>query len=247
MKLRAEKKMRKHLIEQLKARKVLGARIAQGFKSAQDLQKLNLAPQVFMYKNMFSGQVLYSQTPGYHQDQIDEQFVRPNWENRKPSRRNDMWRIMCVVNFASYEYAVAAYEGLVQLRKVRDTMSRAEAKQTRKLNEDGNIWYYGQYRPTYSQEAVADLAHVIEEFELENTTAMWESLWRKGEEEHWRQDLVQHDVLPLTNPRFETVMLDELREKALHAFAQERELSQNTELVEGRPTDNVDITEGLPV
>lgn len=238
MKLRAEKKMRKHLIEQLKTRKVLGARIAQGFKSPEELKKLNLGPQVFLYKNMFSGQVLYSQTPGYHQDQIDEQFIRPNWENRKPSRRQDYWRIMCVVNFASYEYAVAAYEGLVHLRKIRDTLPRSEMKSMRKLNDDKNIWYYSQYRPTYSQEAVADLAHVIEEFELENTVAMWESLWRKGEDKHWREDLVQHDVLPTSNPRFETVMLDELREKALQAFAQERTR------MEGRPT-NENLTEGL--
>lgn len=230
--------MRKHLIEQLKLRKVNGARIAQGFKTAQALELLNLAPQVFLYKNMFSGQVLYSQTPGYHQDQIDEQFVRPNWENRKPSRRNDMWRIMCVVNFSSYEYAVAAYQGLVHLRKVRDTLSRAEVKSMRLLNNDKNIWYYGQYRPTYSQEAVADLAHVVDEFSLEKTVAMWENLWRKGADENWRVDLIRHEVLPTTNPRFQTVMLDELREMALEAFAQERGKSND------RPVHN-NLLEGL--
>ena len=233
MKLRAEKKMRKHLLEQLKLRKVLGARIAQGTKTAEDLQKLQLAPQVFLYKNMFSGQVLYSQTPGFHQDQIDEQFVRPNWENRKPNRRNDMWRVMCVATFSNYEYAVAAYEGLVHLRKLRSTMPRAEGKAQRKLNDDGNIWYSGQYRPTYSQEAVADLAHVIDEFELENTSAMWESLWRKGDDEHWRTDLVEHDVLPTTNPRFQTVMLNELRQRAVDAFARQR-----AELAEGANGEN---------
>lgn len=226
MRLRAEKKMRKHLMEQLKARKVLGSRLAKGIKTEQDLARLNLAPQVFMYKNLFSGQVLYSQVPGYHQEQIDAQFQRPNWENRKPSRRNDLWRVMCVVNFSSYEYAVAAYHGLVQLREARDIHLLKEAKAMRKKNEDGNTWYSAQYRPTHAQEAVADLAHVIEEFELENTTAFWESLWRKGEDSHWRADLVAHDELPAYNPKYESILLDEMRGLALAEFAKLREAEE---------------------
>lgn len=223
--------MRKHLIEQLKARKILGARIAQGEKSELELQQLKLAPQLFMFKNLFSGQVLYSQVPAYHQDQIDAQFLRPNWENRKPGRRNDLWRIMCVVNFANYEYAVAAYKGLLQLREARDIHLKKDAQAMRKKNDDGNTWFSGQYRPTYTQEAVADLAHVIDEFELDNTTAFWESLWRKGEDEHWRADLVQHDELPVFNPKYQSVMLDEMREMALEAFAQEREAGEVGETV----------------
>ncbi|QBM86145.1 Transcriptional regulation of recombination [Metschnikowia aff. pulcherrima] len=223
VKMRAEKKMRQFLMKQIKARKELGARIAKGPKTAEELQQLQLAPQVIMFKNLFSGQVLYSQVPGFHQEQIDGQFVRPNWENRKPSRRNDLWRVMCVVNFANYDYAVAAYHGLVELRKLRDTKLAKEAKAMRKKNVDGNTWFLGQYRPAYTQEAVADLAHVIDEFQLENTTAYWESLWRKGEDEHWRHDLVAHDSLPAYNPKYQSVMLDEMREMALAAFAQERQ------------------------
>ncbi|CAH2353249.1 mitochondrial homologous recombination protein 1 [[Candida] railenensis] len=219
----AEKRARKALIEHLKTRKINGARIAQGKKTVEDLQKLNLAPQIFLFKNLFSGQVLYSQVPAYHQDQIDEQFVRPNWQNRKPSRRNDLWRIMAVAEFANYEYAVAAYEGLVQLRQARDTELKKDAQELRKKNEDGNIWYSGQYRPTYSQEAVADLSHVIDEFGLENTKIMWENLWRKGEDEYWSED-VQHDSLPAHNPKHQTILLDELRGRAIEAFAREREL-----------------------
>ncbi|KAM9899864.1 hypothetical protein OXX69_009312 [Metschnikowia pulcherrima] len=200
VKMRAEKKMRQFLMKQIKARKELGARIAKGPKTAEELQQLQLAPQVIMFKNLFSGQVLYSQVPGFHQEQIDGQFVRPNWENRKPSRRNDLWRVMCVVNFANYDYAVAAYHGLVELRKLRDTKLAKEAKAMS-----------------------ADLAHVIDEFQLENTTAYWESLWRKGEDEHWRHDLVAHDSLPAYNPKYQSVMLDEMREMALAAFAQERQ------------------------
>lgn len=230
MKLRAEKKMRKHLIEQLKSRKVLGARIAQGdLKQAEELKQLNLAPQIFMFKNIFSGQVLYSQVPGYHQDQIDQQFVQPNWQNRKPSRRNDLWRLMCVVNFGSYNQAVEAYKGLVDLRIVRDVVKPDEADSMRKKNNEGNIWYAGQYRPTYSQEAVADLSHVIDEFNLGNTKIMWESLWRKGADEHWRADLVEHESLPPFNPKLETVLMDELREKALYEFQLQREQQEQSQ------------------
>lgn len=230
MRMRAEKKMRKHLLEQLKSRKILGARLAKGEKTEQDLMRLSMAPQVYVFKNLFSGQVLYSQVPAFHQDQIDEQFTRPNWENRKPSRRNDLWRIMCVASFENYEYAVAAYKGLVQLRQARDVVQKKEANALRKKNDEGNVWYAGQYRPTYSQEAVADMAHVIEEFELDGTTLMWESLWRKGEDTHWRSDLVEHDSLPPFNPRDQSILLDELRSKAVEEFAKLRQQEQNQEL-----------------
>lgn len=224
--------MRKHLIEQIKARKVLGSRLAQGYKTQEELARLNLAPQIYMFKNLFSGQVLYSQVPGYHQDQIDSQFLRPNWENRKPSRRTDLWRIMCVVNFSNYDYAVAAYDGLLQLREARDIHLKTEAKAMRKKNEEGNTWYSGQYRPTHAQEAIADLAHVVDEFELENTTAFWESLWRKGGDEHWRNDLVMHESLPVFNPKYQSVLLEEMKDMALAEFARMREAdAENAEVV----------------
>ncbi|CCE83701.1 Piso0_004287 [Millerozyma farinosa CBS 7064] len=233
MRMRAEKKMRKHLLEQLKSRKIFGARIAKGYKTPEQLMELNLAPQVFLFKNLFSGQVLYSQVPAFHQDQIDAQFPRPNWQNRKPSRRNDLWRIMCVADFASYDYAVAAYDGLVQLRYVRDVLKPKEAMAMRKKNEEGNIWYSGQYRPCFSQEAVADLAHVINEFELEGTALFWENVWRKGEDSHWRSDLVDHEVLPPFNPKYQSIMLDELREKSLAEFGRIRE--ENAAQENGEP------------
>ncbi|CAK7903867.1 mitochondrial homologous recombination protein 1 [[Candida] anglica] len=217
----AEKRARKLLVDHLKTRKINGARIAEGVKTAEDLERLQLAPQVFLFKNLFSGQVLYSQVPAFHQDQIDEQFVRPNWQNRKPSRRNDLWRIMCVAEFANYEYAVAAYHGLVKLRKARDTVLKKEAQTYRKKNDDGNIWFSGQYRPTFSQEAVADLSHVIDEFELEGTRLIWENIWRKGADEHWGS-LVQHESLPAHSPRHEGILLNELREKAVEEFARAR-------------------------
>lgn len=226
MKLRAEKKMRKHLIEQMKARKILGSRLAKGEKTKEDLIALNLAPQVFIYKNLFSGQILYSQVPGFHQDQIDLQFPQPNWENRKPNRRNDLWKIMCVANFSSYDNAIAAYKGLVDLRYARDVVQKKEANAMRKKNDDGNIWFSGQYRPTYSQEAVADLTHVIDEFELKNTKIHWENVWRKGEDQFWRNDLVEHETLPAFTTKYQSALLNELREKALFEFNLLREQQQ---------------------
>lgn len=234
MKLSAEKRMRKHLIEEIKKRKVFGARIAETRKTAEDLQQLNLAPQVYLYKNMMTGQVLYSQVPGYHQNQIDEQFARPNWENRKPSRRNDLWRIMAVATFDSYDKAIGAFNGLLQLRSARDIELRAEAKAMRRKNNDGNIWFNGNYRPTYSQEAVADLSHVIDEFNLVDTKVYWENIWRKGEEKHWRTDLVEHEEIPAFNPKHSTVMLDELRIKALEEFEKLRESVVEEEQIQGQ-------------
>ena len=227
MRMRAEKKMRKHLLEQLKSRKILGARIADGEKTEEDLKALGMAPLVYVFKNLFSGQVLYSQVPALHQYQIDQQFTRPNWENRKPSRRGDVWRIMCVANFPNYEYAIAAYKGLVQLRYVRDVVQRKEADAMRKKNEEGNIWYSGQFRPTYSQEAVADISQVIDDFELDRTKLLWENVWRKGDDERWRTDLVEHDVLPVCNPRDQSFMLDDLRAMAVEEFRKEREQINN--------------------
>lgn len=224
---RAEKRMRKFLIEQLKARVQHGARIAEGKKSAEDLVKNDLGPQVFVFRNLFSGQVLYSPVPAYHNDQINEQFVNPNWQNRKPSRRQDLWKIMCVVNFDNYDYATAAYKGLVDLRRVRDTYQRKEANSMRKKSEDGHIWHSGQYRPTYTQEAVADLTHVIDEFELEGTTIFWANEWHKGDEKYWRHDLVEHQKLPVHNPKHQSVLLDVMRKKAIEAFRE-----KTTETVE---------------
>ena len=91
---------------------------------------------------------------------------------------------MCVVNFNNYEYAIAAYKGLVDLRKTRDVVQKKEANEMRKKNDDGNIWYSGQFRPTYTQEAVADLTHVIDEFELEGTKIFWANEWHRGDDKH---------------------------------------------------------------
>ncbi|KAI3406406.1 MHR1 [Candida oxycetoniae] len=224
MRLRSEKKMRRFLVEQLKARKQDGARIAQGnkLKSESYLQELGLAPQLFIFKNLFSGQILYSQVPAYHQDQIDAQFYNPNWQDRKPSRRQDLWKIMCVANFNNYEYSKAAYQALLDLKSLRK--KRKEANNMRKKNDDGNIWYSGQYRPTYSQEAVADLAHVIDEFELDGTKLFWENEWRKGDEKFWNLAYVEHDKLPVYPPQHQSVLLDVMRAKAMEEFSRQREL-----------------------
>lgn len=226
MKLRAEKRMRKLLLEQIKARQIEGARVAEGKKSPAELHRLGMAPQVFMWKNIFLGQVLYTQVPAFHQKQINQQFIQPNWQNRRPLRRNDLWRVMAVATFDNYDYAVAAYQGLVDLRRARDTVLKKQAQEMRRKDDEGNTWYLGQYRPTYTQEAVADLNHVIDEFGLENTEVAWELLWRKGDDLLWDAELVRHSELPAFSPKDQTVMLDELRLKALEAFAKERELEE---------------------
>ncbi|CAI5757906.1 unnamed protein product [Candida verbasci] len=239
MKSRAEKKMRKFLIEQLRQRKQNGARLAQGKKKTEsDLIESNLAPQVFLFKNLFSGQVLYSQVPAFHQDQIESQFQLPNWQNRKPSRRQDLWRIMCIANFKNYEYAIAAFTGLLDLRRTRDIIQKQQAMDMRKKNDDGNIWYSGQYRPTYAQEAIADLSHVIDEFELDETRLYWENEFRKGENKYWNLELVQHETLPIYSPKDQSIMLEIMKDKAMEAFKIQRE--------EFDQTDQTDQTETIP-
>jgi hypothetical protein len=48
-----------------------------------------------------------------------------------------------------------------------------------------------------------------------------------GEEKHWRMDLVQHEPLPPFNPRDQSVLLDDLREKAVLEFAKLRGIEED--------------------
>ena len=70
---------------------------------------------------------------------------------------------------------------------------------------------------------MADIAHVIEEVELEGTRLQWENLWRKGHDSHWNASDVEHLVLPAHSPKHQTVLLDELRERAVEEFRRLRE------------------------
>ncbi|RCK55946.1 Mitochondrial ous recombination protein 1 [Candida viswanathii] len=214
----SEKRMRKFLIDHLKTRIQHGARVAQINRTPRAMIDHKLGPQVFVFRNLFSGQVLYSQFPAYHKKTILEQFVSPNWQNRLPSRRQDLWKIMCVMNFHNYNYATAAYRGLIDLKQTRDTVQKKVANKMRKKSEEGTIWYSGQYRPTYTQEAVADMTHVIDVFNLEGTTIYWANESLRGDDKYWRNDLVEHDKLPVHSPKQQSVLLDVMRQDSVKDF-----------------------------
>lgn len=153
----------------------------------------------------------------FQQYQIKRQFKRPNWENRKPSTRPDIWRIMAVATFPDYEAAIKAYDSLVQLRNMRDISKKDEAMKYRPRNEDNHIWYSAQYRPIYTQEAVADLNTVVDHIQ-KLTTIHWEDEWRKGDLKHWNGDLVKHELLDRTGLKTPVALLDQLRIKGREAF-----------------------------
>ncbi|ODV59165.1 mitochondrial 54S ribosomal protein mL67, partial [Ascoidea rubescens DSM 1968] len=180
--------------------------MATRFRRPGWLRKNGYAPQVFLFRNIESGQVLYSQLPKFSDYQIKRLFQRPNWENKRPSTRRDIWRIMAVANFENYERAVAAYEALVEIRHMREVTKRKEAEALRKRNEFGNIWFSGQFRPGYTQEAVADLSSVIETLKY-RTTVFWEDYWRKGDGKYWSSKLSRHHELPRVGTREQIPML----------------------------------------
>lgn len=115
---------------------------------------------------------------------------------------------MAVAQLPSYELAVECYESLVTLRHYRDKVQKELSNSWRKRNEDGNIWYSSQFRPTYTQEAVADLASVLEGIES-SATVHWENHWRRGDDKHWAP-LIKHEELPKYNARDSANVLRQL-------------------------------------
>ncbi|AAS50299.1 AAL067Wp [Eremothecium gossypii ATCC 10895] len=195
---------------------------ASRFRPAGWLQRAGYAPQVFVFRNLESGQVIYSQLPTFTERQINKNFYRPNWENRKPSTRPDIWKCMAVVDLASHEESVRLYQNLCRLRYLREVPQRKAAEQLRKRNEFGHIWYSAQYRPTYTQEAVADLRECLLRARG-GATVHWEDPWRMGDRaKHWAAlPAVQHQFLPrMANvAREESAILKQLGERAKRAFA----------------------------
>ncbi|CCH46264.1 putative transcription factor, mitochondrial [Wickerhamomyces ciferrii] len=200
--------------------------MATKFRGANWLQKNDFAPQIFLFRNLETGQVLYSQLPEFSDYQIKKQFQRPNWENRRPKTRPDIWRIMAVANFPTYESSIKAFESLVHLRTLRDVVTKDVAMKYRPKNEDNHIWYSGQFRPVYTQEAVADLNNVIQHIGSK-TTIFWEDEWRKGDSSHWKPELVQHETMNRTGTRIQSALLDELRVKGRELF-QKASREENT-------------------
>lgn len=199
--------------------------MATRFRPASWLAKNDFGPQVFLFRNLESGQVVYSQLPEFTDYQVKKQFQRPNWQNRRPTLRRDIWRLMAVANLPTYESSVKLYEQLVRLRSMRDLNLKDVAMKYRPRNSDGNIWYSAQYRPIYTQEAVSDLSTSIE-YVNQNATIYWEDEWRKGDAAHWNQDLVHHQILDRISLQTPKSLLEELRVKAREEFLLAQEQSQ---------------------
>lgn len=183
------------------------------FRDATWLKNNGFGPDVYLFRNLESGQVLYTQLPYPQGYNIKKQFQRPNWQNKLPNIRQDIWRPMAVAELPSHDLAVELYDSLVQLRHYRDIVKRDEANKMRKKNEDGNIWYSAQYRPTYSQEAVADLSSVLDAFE-EPSTVHWDGLWRKGDDKFWGTH-ISHTELPAICQKSPVPSLYQLTEEHL--------------------------------
>lgn len=194
------------------------------FRTAQWLQKAGFAPQVFVFRNLESGQVVYSQLPIFSQRQINLNFPRPNWENKKPSTRRDIWRCMVVVDLLNYESSVKLYQNLCRLRYLRDVTFKPSVQKMRKKNDFGNIWYSAQYRPTYTQEAVADLRESLTKLnDKKNITIHWEDPWRMGDlSKYWTPVLpnLKHEVINRMGNivREESAILKELGENLKKKF-----------------------------
>lgn len=213
--------------------------MASKFRNSHWLKTNDFAPQVFLFRNIETGQVVYSQTPHITKFQINQQFFRPNKENKKPHPRHDIWRPLAVAQFHNYQNAVQAYHGLVELRFMRQVSKKDESQAMRKLNEYHRVWYSGQYRPTYTMEATADLSAVIDELKLsENCKVYWDGLWWRGDSKLWNEN-IEHIDMERFGRREKFVILDEIREKGLLDFAKVNETAPEQDRTEVEHTAQV--------
>lgn len=195
-----------------------------GLRSARWLRSFRQAPMVTAFRNLESGQVLFSQTLHPQQYYINQQFKWPNWQNKKPTTRKDLWRPLAVAEVPTWEGAVKLYRNLVELRHRRDMHERKQAQNWRRKSADGNIWYWNQFRPTYTYEAVADLLSSLEAMGLDAETEPsrsqkaiihWQEEQYKGDDSIWKDLQVEHRKLPKHNPREQFVALNMVRQEAL--------------------------------
>lgn len=204
---------------------------------------------VTAFRNLESGQVVFSQTLHPQQFYINQQFKWPNWQNKKPSTRKDLWRPLAVAEVPTWEAAVKLYRNLVELRHRRDMYERKQAQNWRHKSAEGNIWFWNQFRPTYTYEAVADLLSSLEamaigsENEGPRPIIHWQEEQFKGDEKLWKEVKVEHRILPRHNPREQFVVLNEVRQEALKRANEIRaEMTRESERLaaearaEGRPT-----------
>lgn len=202
-------------------------------RTAQWLFTHRYGPNVYIFRHLDSGQVVYSQTPFPPEVNIEQQFQFANWQNKKPSTRRDMWRAMAIAELPTYQQAVEFYNNLLKLRWMRDRSMKNQARAWRKPSPEGNIWHYAQYRPTYSQESVADLVSAIESVGGE-CKLHWEDSWRKGDSSYWSSLKVEHLEMPKCNPRDRFVVLRKIADAGFKSY------------VETNPEGVRLVSEGLP-
>lgn len=151
---------------------------------------------------------------------------------------------MCVVDLGDYMDAVQLYQNLVRLRYMRDVLYAKENDKLRLKNEWGNVWNSGLFRPTFTQEAVADLRESLLKLDsgsgsgtkkdvdqnLLDATIYWEDAWRMGDKEkYWTPVLpnVHHELMERTfnTSREESAMLKELCLKSLESMKEQGRVS----------------------
>lgn len=187
-------------------------------RTARWLIQNNCGPNIFAFRNIETGQVLFSQSLRPKEEDIERQFQFANWQNRKPKTRKDVWRPMAVAQLPDHKAAVRFYVNLMKLRYMRDRSDKTLVNTWRKKNQDGNIWFYSQFRPTYTQEAVADLASAIEAENGVPVTIHWENEWRRGADSNWEGLNVSHEYIPRHNPREQYVVLKRLSDATFQKF-----------------------------
>lgn len=190
-----------------------------GLRSARWLRSFKYGPMVTAFRNLETGQVLFTQTLHPQQFYIDQQFRWPNWQNRRPSVRRDIWRILAVTQMQTYEQAVALYRNLVELRSMRDMQMRKEARAWRYKNNEGNTWFWNQYRPTYTYEAVSDIISSLIAMDAP-AKIHWAEEYLRGKPELWADLQVEHGTLPRHNPRYQYVVLNRIRAESLSAASE---------------------------
>ena len=204
--------------------------MATKFRNSFWLKSNNFAPQVYLFRNIESGQVIYSQTPHITKYQINQQFFRPNRENKKPLPRHDIWRPLAVAQFNNYFNSIKAYHALVELKYLRQVKLKDKAQNLRKLNNSNKIWCSGQYRPTYTMESTADLSTVIDELKLfDNCKIYWDGLWWRGDSKYWNNK-IEHIDMERFGRREKFVILDEIRVKGLLDYQKSNDSNEINEI-----------------
>ena len=172
-------------------------------KSIKWLTKRQYPPYIYLFRHLERGQVVYSQTPFPTKQDIENLWPQPNQINKKPvyGTRRDLWKLMCLVQLPKPEWSLQLYRDLIHLRHLRDIKG---INTYRELNYFGQVWYSGQYRPVYAQEAIADLRECLLKGPVgtsnnnnnnkdDNThlvTIYWEDLWRMGDKEKYWSDIL---------------------------------------------------------